>query len=90
MRLSDLDNMDTEMKKHRFRIIGELGRKWDKVKQTNGFDDIVRIFQNRYRINVSHNMIGIAFYGLLHTKSLEFIVAMRGELDKKLDKHGRF
>ena len=73
-------------RKHKFRIIGELGRKWDKVKLTNRIDEIVRIFKNKYRINVSYEMIGIAFHGLLLNKSLEIIMAMSRELDKKRDR----
>jgi hypothetical protein len=87
MRLQEMEPPSKEDRKHRFRLVGELARKWDRAKLTNQFDDIVSIFQKKYRIDVSYDLVGIAFHGKLYTKPLRLIMRLIAELDKK---RGRF
>lgn len=83
MRLQEMEPPSKEERKHRFRLIGVLARKWDKAKLTYQYDDIIRVFQQKYRIDVSYAMVGIAFHGKLHTKPLEVIMSLISELDKR-------
>ena len=86
MKLQEMDPPSNRERKHRFRIIGELARKWDRVKLTNRIDRIILIFQQKYRVKVSYDMVGIAFHGLLYNKPLEVVMNMSRELDKKRER----
>lgn len=72
-------------RKHKFRIIGEFARNWNKAKLTDGFDDILHTFKHKYRIDVSYEMNGMAFYSILHNKSLRLVIEMNRVLERNND-----
>ncbi len=86
MRLREIEPPSKKEREHRFRLIGVLARKWDKAKLTYQYDDIIRVFQQKYRVKVSYDMVGIAFHGLLYNKPLEVVMNMSRELDKKRER----
>ncbi len=79
-----IPNPDSDPEK--FRIIGNVARKWDKAKTRSGFDEIIRTLHTKYHINVSYTMSGIALHGLLHTTPIEVIM----DIERELENVGRF
>ena len=68
-------------KQHKFTRIGHLARLWDDEKHSRDFDDIVATFKSKYDINVSYDMSGIAFHGILFDAPMEKINDMIDEFE---------
>lgn len=82
MKLSDLDlPKPPSQPTSRFNLIRELARKWDSVRHSNGFDDLIRLFKHKYRINATYKMEGMAFHSILHYTPVEVILDLIKEVE---------